>query len=83
MREGCRNPGRCNDRLCRFFMPCNDDNMNLTNFLLTLALLYPALSFSQVTSQESKDPFRRLNNAETIYDVSIKFIAQEVLAVEN
>ncbi len=33
MREGCRNPGRCNDRLCRFFLPFNYDIMQPINQL--------------------------------------------------
>ena len=33
MREGCRNPGRRIDRLCRFFLPINYDIMKAIQLL--------------------------------------------------
>ncbi len=51
--------------------------------LLLLLLLAPILLFSQIGPQESRDIFRRQYNAELTYDVSIKYICQELLAVEH
>lgn len=57
--------------------------MRPTFLFLTVMWLYPTSFFAQISPQESKDPFRRQYNAEITFDISLKYICQEVLKVEH